>query len=88
MKCHEVQFLAPLYLSGELDAERRCLCDLHLSSCPACEEALEQQRACDARLVAALGRNWNYPEVADSFSLRHRNLLHSSLLVVSRTQLA
>lgn len=62
MKCHEVQFLAPLYLSGELDAERRCMCDLHLPSCPACEEAFEQQRACDARLVAALGSD--LPEMA------------------------
>jgi transposase len=31
---------------------------------------------------------WNYPEVADSFSLRHRNLLHRSLLVVGGTQVA
>ena len=31
---------------------------------------------------------WNYPEVADSFSLRHRNILYRSLLVVIRTQVA
>jgi hypothetical protein len=46
--------LGPLYLSGELDPQRRSSCDLHLGSCPACEEAFEQQRACDVRLVAAL----------------------------------
>src|SRR4051794_11717061 len=33
-------------------------------------------------------RHWNYPEVADSFSLRHRNLLYCSLLVGIRTQVA
>lgn len=68
MKCDEVRFLAPLYLSGELDAERRCLCDLHLSSCPACEEAFEQQRACDARLVAALGSDLPHTERADKIN--------------------
>src|SRR5215217_2606721 len=31
-------------------------------------------------------REWNYPEVADNFRLRHRNLLHCSLLVVRRAQ--
>jgi hypothetical protein len=30
--------------------------------------------------------DWNYPEVADSFTLRHRNLLHCSLLVSSRAR--
>ncbi len=34
------------------------------------------------------GVMWNYPEVADSFLLRHRNLLHCSLLVVGRAQVA
>ena len=29
---------------------------------------------------------WNYPEVTDSFTLRHRNLLHCSLLVISRAR--
>jgi hypothetical protein len=31
---------------------------------------------------------WNYPEMADSFSLRHRNLLYCSSLVVIRTEVA
>ena len=31
---------------------------------------------------------WNYPEVADSFTLRHRNLLHCILLVISRAQVS
>jgi hypothetical protein len=33
-------------------------------------------------------RYWNYPEVADGFHLRHLNLLHCSLLVVGRAQVA
>jgi hypothetical protein len=31
---------------------------------------------------------WNYPEVADSFTLRYRNLLYCSLLVISRARVA
>jgi Phosphate-starvation-inducible E family len=38
--------------------------------------------------VRERGIFWNYPEVADNFSLRHRNLLHCSLLVVGGTQVA
>ena len=29
---------------------------------------------------------WNYPKVADRFRLRHRNLLHCSLLIVRGAQ--
>jgi hypothetical protein len=29
---------------------------------------------------------WNYPEVADSLHLRHRNLLYCSLLILSGAQ--
>jgi hypothetical protein len=32
--------------------------------------------------------DWNYPEATDNFRLRHCNLLHCSLLVVSWTQVA
>jgi hypothetical protein len=38
--------------------------------------------------VEAYVVHWNYPEEADSFLLRHRNLLHCSLLVVGRAQVA
>ena len=38
--------------------------------------------------VLALSNVWNYPELADSFRLRHRNVLHCSLLVVGRAQVA
>jgi anti-sigma factor RsiW len=55
MNCDELRHLAPLYLSGELAPQQRQSCDLHLQSCRECKEILEQQRACDARLVAILG---------------------------------
>jgi hypothetical protein len=32
--------------------------------------------------------NWNYPDVADKFRLCHRNLLHCSLLILSRAEVA
>jgi len=35
-----------------------------------------------------LGVDWTYPDVADKFRLRHRNLLHCSLLILSRAQVA
>jgi hypothetical protein len=38
--------------------------------------------------MVSMRLSWTYPEVADNFSLRHRNLLHSSLLVVRRAQVA
>jgi hypothetical protein len=33
-------------------------------------------------------KDWNYPEMADDLTLRHRNLLHCSLLVVGRARVA
>ena len=32
--------------------------------------------------------DWNYPDVADKFRLCHRNLLHCSLLILSRAEVA
>ena len=57
MNCDELRHLAPLYLSGELTPQQRQSCDIHLQSCRECEEILEQQRTCDARLVAILGND-------------------------------
>jgi hypothetical protein len=33
-------------------------------------------------------QDWNYPDVADKFRLCHRNLLHCSLLILSRAEVA
>ena len=37
---------------------------------------------------ATLEGTWNYPDVADKFRLCHRNLLHCSLLILSRAEVA
>lgn len=57
MNCTDLRHLFPLYLSGELTPQQRQSCDLHLQFCRECEEILEQQRTCDARLVAVLGND-------------------------------
>jgi anti-sigma factor RsiW len=54
MKCAEVATLAPLYLSGELDAERSAAVAAHLQICAGCAREIEQQRDLDARVRAAL----------------------------------
>jgi hypothetical protein len=41
-----------------------------------------------AAMVHGLRVLWAYPELADRFRLRYRNLLHCSLLILSRAQLA
>lgn len=42
---------------------------------------IEDEVVKDLQFIVA---DWNYPEVADSFTLRYRNLLYCSLLVISR----
>jgi len=57
MNCTDLRHLFPLYLSGELTPQQRQSCDLHLQFCRECEEILEQQRTCDARMIAFLGND-------------------------------
>jgi hypothetical protein len=48
-------------------------------------------RAFELKEQGCKQKEWTYPEVADSFRLRHRNLLyrlHCSLLILSRAQVA
>jgi anti-sigma factor RsiW len=54
MNCAEIATLSPLYLSGELDAERTAEVGAHLRICPACARDIEQQRDLDARVRGAL----------------------------------
>lgn len=54
MNCAEIATLAPLYLSGELDATRTAAAGAHLKVCAACARDIEQQREMDARLHGAL----------------------------------
>lgn len=50
MDCREVTELAPLYLTGELDAPRAAAMDAHLQSCPHCLRELERMARRDLRL--------------------------------------
>ena len=50
MTCREIEELAPLYLSGELDEARRAVFHTHLQSCRDCRDEMDQQAALDARL--------------------------------------
>jgi len=54
MNCAEIATLAPLYLSGELDAARTSAVNPHLQTCSACARDIEQQRELDALLRDAL----------------------------------
>ncbi len=54
MNCTEVLELAPLYVTGELDAVRAESFSAHLRTCPSCARELEQQQAFDSRLRASV----------------------------------
>jgi anti-sigma factor RsiW len=54
MNCKEIEELAPLYLSGELEEDRKVLFHTHLAECRGCAQQIEQQEAMDARLRKAL----------------------------------
>lgn len=50
MNCGDIAQLAPLYITGELEARRAAEFDAHLKTCPACLQELERQARLDARL--------------------------------------
>ncbi len=50
MNCAEVLEILPLYLSGELDADRVAVVRAHFGSCPACARELLQQTELDAHV--------------------------------------
>jgi anti-sigma factor RsiW len=54
MNCREIEELAPLYLSGELDEDRKVQFHTHLAECRSCAQQTEQQSAMDERLRKAL----------------------------------
>jgi anti-sigma factor RsiW len=54
MNCKEIGELAPLYLSGELEEDRKVQFQTHLAECRSCAQQMEQQAAMDARLRKAL----------------------------------
>jgi anti-sigma factor RsiW len=54
MNCSDINELAPLYATGELDNARAAGFAEHLKACAACEREIEQQRRMDARLRQAV----------------------------------
>jgi anti-sigma factor RsiW len=54
MNCREIEELAPRYLPGELDEDRKVQFHTHLAECRSCAQQMEQQSAMDARLRKAL----------------------------------
>lgn len=53
MKCSEVEYMAPLYWSGELDAQATAELDRHLESCSNCAHTMELDRHGDEVLQQA-----------------------------------
>jgi len=54
MKCTEVEYLAPLYWSGELEAQAMAEVEQHLKECPACAREMATQEQCDEMLQETL----------------------------------
>lgn len=54
MNCKEIEELAPLYLSGEMEEDRQVRFHTHLAECRSCAQQMEQQAAMDTRLRKAL----------------------------------
>jgi Putative zinc-finger len=54
MTCQEVRTLAPLYLSGEMEAADRASFTAHLNACPACAREMDWQIRLDSHLAGAL----------------------------------
>lgn len=53
--CVDIRRRAPLYLSGEMDAEERRAVAAHIAKCSACAAAIAEDRNLDAMLRSALG---------------------------------
>jgi anti-sigma factor RsiW len=54
MNCADIEELAPLYLSGELEESQRTLFRAHLAQCRICASETDRQMALDARLRHAV----------------------------------
>jgi anti-sigma factor RsiW len=54
MNCREIEEIAPLYLSGELEEDRRALFRAHLAQCRSCAVEMDRQVAFDARVLDAV----------------------------------
>jgi anti-sigma factor RsiW len=69
MNCSDVQYLMPLYLSGELDSASMAQFERHAAECSACSRQMAEQKAFDRGLRTAL-----LSESADTTTVRARVL--------------
>jgi anti-sigma factor RsiW len=70
VNCDQVQVLAPLWLTGELDGARRAAFAEHLAGCGGCTHFLEEQISLDARIQNELGKEDPNPERTQRVVLR------------------
>ncbi len=70
MNCREIEEIAPLYLSGELEEDQRALFRVHLAQCRRCAAEIERQVALDARVVEAVSEMPDASAVAQSVGRR------------------
>lgn len=54
MNCREIEEIAPLYLSGELEEDQREMFREHLAQCRSCASEIDRQVVLDARIVDAV----------------------------------
>ncbi len=54
MNCRDIEEFGPLYLSGEMEEDRRALFQAHLAQCRRCAMEMDQHAALDARLRDAV----------------------------------
>lgn len=54
MNCREIEEIAPLYLSGELEEDQRVRVRAHLAQCRSCAVEMDRQVALDARVLDAV----------------------------------
>lgn len=71
MNCRQMQELAPLWLSGELEGDQRADCNKHLRECAACDGLLREQALSDDRIRQALAAE-DYPAAQTVQAVQHR----------------
>ena len=75
MNCREIQELAPLFFTGELDHARAADFSNHLRNCPSCRQELAEQSAFDESLRSAI---LSAPPDACPASQRMLDIIHSA----------
>jgi anti-sigma factor RsiW len=72
MNCQEIDLLAPLYLTDELDSTQAARFAAHLESCASCAAEIRQQRDLDARLREGVMGEGDMTDTIDAAALSAR----------------